>query len=132
MKNMKNTGKTTNTKNAKGANAPAGTSPKTRTNLKNAKTAIKTASASKAAAAASAAITITPPLKPLKTYQHILIVSAILLIAILIYSNSIKNGFIYFDDPECVTENYSIRQINWDNIVHYFTTPLQYMYAPVV
>jgi tetratricopeptide (TPR) repeat protein len=135
MKNMKNTGNTKNTKSAKAAKASVRIDPKSRANIKNAKTPVTTAkatSATKAATAATAAITINPPLKPLKTYQHILIVSAILMIAILLYSNSIKNGFIYFDDPECVTENYSIRQINWDNIVHYFTTPLQYMYTPVV
>ncbi len=59
------------------------------------------------------------------------IIGAILLLTIIIYSNSTKNGFIYFDDPELVMENFSIRQITWDNLVLYFTTPFQFTYLPV-
>lgn len=64
-------------------------------------------------------------------YQNLWVLLAILLLAVLIYSNSLKNGFIYFDDPELVMDNYFIRQISWENIVHYFTTPVQFTYLPI-
>jgi len=64
-------------------------------------------------------------------YQNLWGLIAILLLAILIYSNSLRNGFIYFDDPELVIDNYFIRQITWENLVHYFTTTVQFTYLPI-
>ncbi len=55
----------------------------------------------------------------------------ILLLTVLIYSNSLQNGFVYHDDPESVVNNLYIRQINLENLVQYFTTPIQYMYMPL-
>lgn len=55
----------------------------------------------------------------------------ILCLTVLIYSNSLANGFIYFDDPESVVNNPFIREISLANLVHYFTTPVQYMYMPL-
>lgn len=55
----------------------------------------------------------------------------ILLLTVLIYSNSLQNGFVYYDDPESVVNNLYIRQINLENLVQYFTTPVQYMYMPL-
>jgi protein O-mannosyl-transferase len=62
---------------------------------------------------------------------RVLIIAVILLFTALIYSNSLRNGFIYFDDPELVLDNYFIRQLTWENVVHYFTTPVQMTYLPV-
>lgn len=59
------------------------------------------------------------------------IVLAILALTILIYSNSLRNGFIYFDDPELVTDNLYIREISLSNFAHYFTTPVQFTYLPM-
>jgi tetratricopeptide (TPR) repeat protein len=55
----------------------------------------------------------------------------ILLLTTIIYSNSLQNEFIYFDDPELVMDNVSIRQITWENTIHYFTTPFQFTYLPI-
>lgn len=55
----------------------------------------------------------------------------ILFITVLIYSNALQNGFIYFDDPESVVNNPFIRELSLANLVHYFTTPVQYMYMPL-
>jgi len=55
----------------------------------------------------------------------------ILLLTVLIYSNSLRNDFVYYDDPESVVNNPYIRQINLENLVQYFTTPVQYMYMPL-
>jgi len=55
----------------------------------------------------------------------------ILLLTVLIYANSLQNGFVYHDDPESVVNNPFIRQINLENLVQYFTTPIQYMYMPL-
>ncbi len=56
---------------------------------------------------------------------------AILALTVLIYYNTLRNGFIFFDDPELVTDNFAIRQITWENFVHYFTTPVQFTYLPL-
>lgn len=64
-------------------------------------------------------------------WRNLIILLAILLLTVLIYSNSLHNGFIYFDDPELVVDNLSIRQFTWDNMVHFFTTPFQFTYLPV-
>lgn len=60
-----------------------------------------------------------------------LLLLGILLLTVLIYSNSLRNGFVYHDDPESVVNNLHIRQINLENLVQYFTTPVQYMYMPL-
>ena len=55
-----------------------------------------------------------------------------LLLAFLAYAPSLANGFVDFDDPENVLDNYAIRDLNGTNLGHYFTAPLQYMYTPLV
>ena len=55
-----------------------------------------------------------------------------LLLAFLAYAPSLANGFVDFDDPENVIDNFSIRDLTATNIGHYFSTPLQYMYTPLV
>jgi tetratricopeptide (TPR) repeat protein len=65
-------------------------------------------------------------------HQELLILGGILLLAALIYANSIRNGFVDFDDPENVMDNYSIREWTGASISHWFTTPLQFMYTPLV
>ncbi|WP_204055777.1 tetratricopeptide repeat protein [Microbispora corallina] len=52
--------------------------------------------------------------------------------AFAVHANGIGNGFIYFDDPESVVDNASIRELSWANVGHWFTTPLQFMYTPLV
>jgi tetratricopeptide (TPR) repeat protein len=63
--------------------------------------------------------------------REVWLLVGILLLAGLVYSNSLANDFIYFDDPESVVNNPYIRQINLANLAHYFTTPVQYMYMPL-
>lgn len=57
--------------------------------------------------------------------------AAVLIVTAIIYANSLGNGFIYFDDPELVLDNYFIRQFTWENIVHFFNTPVQMTYLPI-
>ncbi|MBX6386007.1 MAG: glycosyltransferase family 39 protein, partial [Microbispora sp.] len=52
--------------------------------------------------------------------------------AFAVHANALGNGFIYFDDPESVVDNVSIREFSAANIGHWFTTPLQFMYTPLV
>jgi tetratricopeptide (TPR) repeat protein len=59
------------------------------------------------------------------------ILFSILVFTTFLYSNSLKNGFIYFDDPELVLDNLFIRQLSWGNVVHFFSTPVQMTYLPI-
>ncbi|MBP2705486.1 glycosyltransferase family 39 protein [Microbispora sp. RL4-1S] len=52
--------------------------------------------------------------------------------AFVVHANGIGNGFVYFDDPEGVVDNVSIREFSLANVGHWFTTPLQMMYTPLV
>lgn len=63
--------------------------------------------------------------------RHLWLLAGILLLAAAIYSRSLSNGFIYFDDPDAVVNNPYIREITPDNLVRWFTTPVQYMYMPL-
>jgi tetratricopeptide (TPR) repeat protein len=62
---------------------------------------------------------------------HLLILAGTLLLAIVTYARSLGNGFIDFDDPENIVDNYSIRELNLTNIGHFFTSPLEFMYTPL-
>jgi protein O-mannosyl-transferase len=55
-----------------------------------------------------------------------------LVLAFLAYAPSLGNGFVDFDDPENVIDNYAIRDLNATNLAHFFSSPLQYMYTPLV
>jgi protein O-mannosyl-transferase len=55
-----------------------------------------------------------------------------LLLTSLAYAPSLGNGFVDFDDPVNVIDNFSIRDLNATNLGHYFSTPLHYMYTPLV
>ena len=65
-------------------------------------------------------------------FKIILILSAILLLTIVVYSNSLSNGFVNWDDGENVYENIYIRELSSDNIKAYFTKALIGMYTPFV
>ncbi|MEI7637083.1 MAG: tetratricopeptide repeat protein [Syntrophus sp. (in: bacteria)] len=62
----------------------------------------------------------------------LIILSAILLLTIVVYSNSISNGFVNWDDGENVYDNIYIRELSFDNIKIYFTKALISMYTPLV
>ena len=47
-------------------------------------------------------------------FKIILILSAILLLTIVVYSNSLSNGFVNWDDGENVYENIYIRELSYD------------------
>ncbi|MFC4533512.1 glycosyltransferase family 39 protein [Sphaerisporangium dianthi] len=59
------------------------------------------------------------------------ILPLIVVAAFAVHANGIGNGFIYFDDPESVVDNASIRELGWAAVGHWFTTPLQSMYSPL-
>jgi len=64
--------------------------------------------------------------------RTILVLSAILLLTVIVFSASINNGFIKWDDDKNVYENVYIRDINLTNIKVFFTKPLLSMYTPLV
>ncbi|GAA1794061.1 tetratricopeptide repeat protein [Luedemannella flava] len=72
------------------------------------------------------------PAKPVELPFNGLVLGGILLLTAIIYANSLGNGFVDFDDPENVTGNMSIRDLTGTNLAHWFSTPLQYMYTPLV
>jgi tetratricopeptide (TPR) repeat protein len=111
--NPKSTGNTANKNNTKSGN--------NKTNIKNTDTL-----------SATQDTIYMPDENPLNRYRHLLIIGAILLLAFLIYSNTLHNGFVDFDDPENITENITIRAITWPNIVDYFTRAIQFTYSPLV
>jgi tetratricopeptide (TPR) repeat protein len=59
-------------------------------------------------------------------------VAAIVIVTFLVYARTLGNGFIDFDDPENVIDNFSIRDLTLANVGYYFSSPLQFMYTPVV
>jgi protein O-mannosyl-transferase len=64
--------------------------------------------------------------------KSILMLSAVLALTMAVYSNSISNGFVNWDDDKNVYENTYIRELSADNIKVYFTRPLIAMYTPIV
>jgi protein O-mannosyl-transferase len=65
-------------------------------------------------------------------YRDWLILAGTVLLSLAVYAATIGNQFIAFDDPENVLDNYSIRELTWTNLRHFFTTPLEFMYTPLV
>jgi tetratricopeptide (TPR) repeat protein len=65
-------------------------------------------------------------------YRDALILLGTVLVTAALYANSLGNGFIDFDDPENIVDNYAIRDLSWTNLQHWFSTPLQFMYTPLV
>lgn len=59
------------------------------------------------------------------------LLAAVLLLTAVIYSRSLANGFIYFDDPDAVVNNPYIRELSAANVVRWFTKPVQFMYMPL-
>ena len=59
------------------------------------------------------------------------LVSVILLITIIVYSNSLNNGFVQWDDYKYVSDNEDIKQLNSQSIYKYFTTYYLKMYQPL-
>jgi len=57
---------------------------------------------------------------------------AILLVTALAHSRQFENPFLFFDDPQNVVDNPSIRGFTAENLKTYFTTPLVGMYSPLV
>jgi Flp pilus assembly protein TadD len=58
-------------------------------------------------------------------------VAAILLLTLIVYSNSINNDFTNWDDNELVVENTEIRSLDFDRIIAMFTPKPGHTYQPV-
>jgi len=58
-------------------------------------------------------------------------VAAILLLTLIVYSNSINNDFTNWDDNELVVENTEIRSLDFDGIIAIFTPKAGHTYQPV-
>ncbi len=57
--------------------------------------------------------------------------AVILLITIIVYSNSLNNGFVQWDDYKYVSDNEDIKHLNNQSIFRYFTTYYLKMYQPL-
>jgi tetratricopeptide (TPR) repeat protein len=60
------------------------------------------------------------------------LVAAILLTTIIVYSNSLNNGFVKWDDDKYVCDNKDIRQLDGQSILEFFTSYYLGMYQPIV
>lgn len=74
----------------------------------------------------------SPLLAFAQAYRDRLILAGTLVLATAVYAATIGNEFIAFDDPENILDNYSIRELSWVNLQHFFTTSLEFMYTPLV
>jgi tetratricopeptide (TPR) repeat protein len=65
-----------------------------------------------------------------KLYTRVL-VAAILLITVIVHSDSLNNGFVNWDDDKYVFNNEDIRQLDGQSILRFFTTYYLRMYQPI-
>jgi protein O-mannosyl-transferase len=63
---------------------------------------------------------------------RLILLFAVLLITVIVYIPSLKNGFVNWDDNQNVYQNEHIKTFNADNLRIYFTEPLIGMYTPLV
>ncbi len=61
----------------------------------------------------------------------IVLVAAILLTTVIVYSNSLNNSFVKWDDDKYVCNNKDIRQLNGQSILRFLTTYYLRMYQPI-
>jgi len=64
-------------------------------------------------------------------WRIVVLIALILLTTLIVYSKSLKNGFVTWDDGEYVTHNEDIRQLDGPTIHKYFTTYYLKMYQPI-
>lgn len=64
--------------------------------------------------------------------KTLVLLSAILLLTIIVFSSSLSNDFTTWDDPDNVVDNPYIRDFSFSNIKTWFTKPLLAMYTPLV
>lgn len=64
--------------------------------------------------------------------KTIFFLALILMLAVIVFSNSLSNGFTNWDDDRNVYENPYIRNITTQNLAVYFTKPLLSMYTPLI
>jgi tetratricopeptide (TPR) repeat protein len=64
--------------------------------------------------------------------KTIIVLGAIVLLTIAVYSSSINNGFVNWDDDKNVYENFAIRDFSKESVKSWFTKPLIGMYTPLV
>jgi len=72
-------------------------------------------------------------LKPMneKKKSRVPLLVLILLVTAMVYSNSLRNGFVQWDDGEYVFNNPDIRQLNGESLHKFFTDFYLKMYSPV-
>jgi len=66
-----------------------------------------------------------------KFVKHIAPILLLLAISFAVYSNSLKNGFVNYDDIDLVLENKKIRALNFSNIYSMFSEPTTSDYLPL-
>ena len=64
-------------------------------------------------------------------YLHYLILSVIIILTFIIYSDSLKNDFVSWDDSSLLINNNEIRNITTENIGKMFSNSYVYMYVPL-
>jgi hypothetical protein len=61
----------------------------------------------------------------------VLSIFLILILAGIVYANSLSNAFVYWDDPDLVLENTAIRSLDFQNTLRIFTPKVGHTYQPV-
>ena len=64
--------------------------------------------------------------------NNVLIIAGIVVITIVVFSNSFKNEFVQWDDPKYIMENPHITELSKDNVARYFSTFTDSNYLPLV
>ena len=64
-------------------------------------------------------------------YSHFLLLSGIIVLTIIVYSGTFKNGFTNWDDDAQVVYNSNIRSLSTDNILKIFSSKYVDMYQPI-
>src|SRR3972149_836057 len=66
-----------------------------------------------------------------KYLKHIISIFLILVISFIVYSNSLKNGFVNYDDNWLVLENRKIKGLGLENLYNIFSEPTASDYLPL-
>jgi len=68
-----------------------------------------------------------------KRNRNIIIsISLVLIVTFFSFYPVIDNNFVYFDDPQLITENAQIRILSIDNVINIFTSYHEQLYHPLV
>src|ERR1039457_3228796 len=66
-----------------------------------------------------------------ENFPHYLLLAAILVFTFLLYSNSLRNELLHFDDTEYFSIHSDVTHLSWESIITYFSSYYLLMYQPL-